>query len=274
MVRINLLPVRVSKKKEAGTQQLVLFAVLLVAGLIGNYLWASARGRDLSQREAKVARTREDIAQLDRIIGEVKNIKEAQQALRQKLDVLQKLKQARTGPVRMLDELATVTPRQLWLSKMAEKGGEVSFSGVAMTIDDVSELMAKLQGSKYFSRVELKKTSASADRKAARLVNFEINATTSYNPLAAEAAKASGGPPAPAPAPAPAPVADGSVLLGITPWGEIVVDGASHGVSPPLTKLTLPAGVHTIEVRNGSTPAYIARIDLQPGQSVEIKHRF
>jgi serine/threonine-protein kinase len=75
-------------------------------------------------------------------------------------------------------------------------------------------------------------------------------------------------------APASAPPAEGSVLLGITPWGEIIVDGSSHGVSPPLTQLSLPAGTHTIEVRNGSTPPFVSRIELQPGQSLEIKHRF
>jgi len=203
MVRINLLPVRVSKKKEAGQQQLVLFAVLLVAGLLGNYLWSSARSRDLAQRDAKVARTREDIAQLDRIIGEVKDIKEAQQALRQKLDVLDKLKQARSGPVRMLDELATITPRQLWLGKMTEKDGQVLLSGAALSIDDVSEFMTKLKTSRYFSKVELKKTSAAAAKGADRLVNFEINATTRYNPLAADAAAAPGGAPPPPAAAAP-----------------------------------------------------------------------
>jgi len=78
---------------------------------------------------------------------------------------------------------------------------------------------------------------------------------------------------APAPPPPPVP-ADGSVVLGITPWGEIVIDGSSHGVSPPLTHMNLPAGVHTIEVRNGTAPPFVSRIDLQPGQSVEVKHRF
>ncbi len=73
MVRINLLPVRVSKKKEAGKQQLVIFAVLLLAGLAGNYLWQASRAADLKARQAKLARTKEDIAQLERIIGEVRN---------------------------------------------------------------------------------------------------------------------------------------------------------------------------------------------------------
>ncbi len=194
MVRINLLPVRVSKKKEAGRQQLVLFAVVLVAGLLANYFWAASRSGDLKTREAKLARTREDIAQLERIIGEVKNIKDAQQELQKKLDVLVKLKQGRTGPVRMLEELATVTPRQLWLSKLDEKNGAVSFSGAAVSIDDVSEFMSKLKQSKYFTKVELKKTTAvKGTGRSERLVNFEITATATYNPLAAESAAAAAG---------------------------------------------------------------------------------
>jgi type IV pilus assembly protein PilN len=194
MVRINLLPVRVSKKKEAGKQQLALFAVVLVAGLLGNYFWGAARAGDLKAREAKLARTREDIAQLERIIGEVKNIKDAQQELQKKLDVLEKLKQGRTGPVRMLDELATVTPRQLWLTKLDEKAGAMNFAGSALSIDDVSEFMSKLKQSKYFTKVELKKTTAvKSTGRGERLVNFEITATAQYNPLAAEAAAAEPG---------------------------------------------------------------------------------
>lgn len=193
MVRINLLPVRVSKKKEAGKQQLVIFAVVLAAGLAGNWLWSSSRAGDLKSREAKLARTREDIAQLERIIGEVKNIKEAQQELQKKLDVLDKLKQGRTGPVRMLDELATVTPRQLWLSKLEEKAGAVTLAGSAVSIDDVSEFMLKLKQSKYFSKVELKKTTAvKGGGRSERLVNFEITASAQYTPAAAEAAGAPG----------------------------------------------------------------------------------
>ena len=85
MIRINLLPVRVSKKKAAGKQQLVLLAVLVLGGYVGNFLWAQARAAELKTRQQKVAKTREEIAQLDRIIGEVKNIKEQQAALREKL---------------------------------------------------------------------------------------------------------------------------------------------------------------------------------------------
>ena len=187
MVRLNLLPVRVSKKKEAGRQQLVLFAGILALGLLGNFLWANSREADLKGRQAKLKRTQDEIAKLERIIGEVRSIKEQQQALQQKLDVLGKLKAGRSGPVRMLDELATITPRQLWLTKMTEKQGAVNFQGLGASIDDVSAFMTALKNSKYFTRVELKRTALGAATKGGpldKLVAFEINATVNYLPPA------------------------------------------------------------------------------------------
>ncbi len=193
MVRINLLPVRVSKKKEAGKQQLWLFAVLLVAGLVGNTLWASGRRSELEGLEAKLARTRQDIAQLDKIIGEVKDIKEAKRGLQDKLDVLDKLKQGRAGPVRMLDELASITPKRLWLRSMNERGGTVTFDGTAITIDDVSAFMSELKKAKYFGDVELKKTTA-RDEKTVKLVEFTITASARYSPALAVAAGSAAAP--------------------------------------------------------------------------------
>ncbi|HEU4383931.1 MAG TPA: PilN domain-containing protein [Anaeromyxobacteraceae bacterium] len=202
MIRINLLPVRVSKKALAGKQQLLLFVLLVVVGLILNLLWQQSRAADLRSRESKLKRTREEIAQLEKIIGEVKDIKNQQAALKEKLDILDKLKAGRTGPVRMLDELATLFPKRLELSKMEEKaGGALQFDGSAGSIDDVSVFMAALKSSKYFTAVELKKTTA-ATRKAFRVVDFTINCSTSYARTATAAADARPGLPGRAPAPA------------------------------------------------------------------------
>jgi serine/threonine-protein kinase len=70
------------------------------------------------------------------------------------------------------------------------------------------------------------------------------------------------------------PVRDGVVHLAVAPWGEVYVDGAARGVSPPLTQLTLPPGPHTIEVRNGSAPPLVVRIELRSGETISLQHRF
>jgi hypothetical protein len=65
-----------------------------------------------------------------------------------------------------------------------------------------------------------------------------------------------------------------AVKVDVRPWGEIFVDGVSRGVSPPLKSFTLPAGRHTIEVRNANLPPYRASVDLKGGQPYTVRHVF
>jgi type IV pilus assembly protein PilN len=194
MIHINLLPVRVSKKKAAGKQQLLLFAVLVVVGYAANFVWASTRASEMKALDKKVRATREEIAQLDRIIGEVKNIKDQQAALREKLDILQQLKANRSGPVRVLDALASVTPKRLWLTKMEEKGNAVTYTGAASTIDDVSEFMTALKQDPHFAGVELGRTSASS-KDGYEYVDFTLTASLIYAPKPAAAGAQAGAAP-------------------------------------------------------------------------------
>ncbi|WP_374672960.1 serine/threonine-protein kinase [Ideonella sp.] len=73
------------------------------------------------------------------------------------------------------------------------------------------------------------------------------------------------------PAPAPPP---GHVQLAISPWGQVEVDGAVVGIAPPLSRLSLPAGRHTITVRNGELPPLVRVVEVSADQPVTIKHRF
>jgi hypothetical protein len=72
----------------------------------------------------------------------------------------------------------------------------------------------------------------------------------------------------------PAPAGDGFVALGIAPWGEVLINGHSRGVSPPLTRLALPPGVYDVEVRNNVAPPFRARVEIKSGQTLSLQHRF
>ena len=78
---------------------------------------------------------------------------------------------------------------------------------------------------------------------------------------------------APATAPAAAP-AEGVVRLAISPWGEVWVDGVAAGVTPPLSQLKLPAGRHTIVVRNGDAPVFQQTVAVQGDKPVQLRHQF
>src|ERR1700676_3826817 len=123
MIRINLLPVRAAKKREFGRQQIVLFALVLILAGVGNWIWYSRVESELSGLDAQIARTRTEIAQLEKTIGEVKSIKEDKKALEDKLKILDTLKKGRTGPVKVMDELATLIPEKVWLLEDTETNG-------------------------------------------------------------------------------------------------------------------------------------------------------
>jgi hypothetical protein len=73
---------------------------------------------------------------------------------------------------------------------------------------------------------------------------------------------------------APAPPRDGRVAFAISPWGEIFVNGISRGVSPPLTQLALPPGLHDIEIRNTAASPFTVRVEVRPGETIAVQHRF
>jgi eukaryotic-like serine/threonine-protein kinase len=66
----------------------------------------------------------------------------------------------------------------------------------------------------------------------------------------------------------------GLVQLAISPWGQVEIDGAVVGITPPLNRLSLPGGSHTITIRNGELPALVRTVEVSADHPVTIKHRF
>jgi len=65
-----------------------------------------------------------------------------------------------------------------------------------------------------------------------------------------------------------------AILLDVRPAGEVFVDGEPKGTAPPLVRLTVPPGPHTIEVRNGRSKPLQMQVHLQPGEEMHLKHVF
>ena len=78
-------------------------------------------------------------------------------------------------------------------------------------------------------------------------------------------------PPAPPPAPEPLP---GAVTFEVKPEGEVFIDGLSKGKSPPLKKIQLPAGNHTVEVRNAKFKPLVVELAVGPGEELAVEHNF
>ena len=60
----------------------------------------------------------------------------------------------------------------------------------------------------------------------------------------------------------------------VKPRGEIYVDGVLKGSTPPLARIEITSGHHTIEVRNSSYPPLKVEVNPGPAEEMTIAHSF
>ena len=60
----------------------------------------------------------------------------------------------------------------------------------------------------------------------------------------------------------------------IKPWGTVYVDGVDRGVSPPVKRLTLAPGQHTIRLVNPNFPEHVITVDAGLRETATIQYDF
>ncbi len=155
MIKINLLPVRAARKKEAIQRHLVLFVAGLVTVLLVGIVMYTGKKGELSDIEVANKQLTDEIENLKKIIGEVDEYKEQEALLERKLGVIRNLKANKTGPVHMLDELAARIPEKLWLADLDEVESRVTLQGLSINNEVIATFMSRLEESTYFKEVYL-----------------------------------------------------------------------------------------------------------------------
>lgn len=65
-----------------------------------------------------------------------------------------------------------------------------------------------------------------------------------------------------------------SLELDIRPEGDVFVDGVFKGTSPPLARVQLASGKHSIEIRNARYRSHVVEVDVEPGEALNLRHSF
>ena len=155
MIRINLLPVRHSRRQEAVKNEVIVasIGVALMCMAMGA-LYFVVHGQ-LSVARAENRALQKRIDQTREIVAEVDEQERMREDVQTKLRVIKRLKANRVGPVHMLDELSQATPEKLQLTSVEEDRKKVSITGVAVTNEVISDFLSSLESSDYFSEVYL-----------------------------------------------------------------------------------------------------------------------
>ncbi len=181
MIRINLLPVRQTQKRQTIQQQLLAGAALVVLTIIVCIVWAAGVSSTYESKVRLQKLKQDELAQLQKIIGEVNEFNATKKELQEKLRVIDELRKSKSGPVRAMDDLASEIPNRVWVTSFNEKEGAVTIEGQAIDHEDVSAFMKALQKSKYFTGVQLGYSRASAPKRGVTLYTFQITCRVNYS---------------------------------------------------------------------------------------------
>ena len=182
MIRINLLPIRQTQKRQTVQQQLLVGAAVLIVSLIGCIAWYAKVSSDAKGLRQDIQKKTQELAQLDKIIGEINDLEAKKKELVEKQNIIERLRKGKTGPVRALDDLASMIPDRVWVTDLEEKSGSVTIAGRAINHENVSAFMKALQKSKYFTGVSLGFSKASTTKtKGVTLYEFQITCAVNYS---------------------------------------------------------------------------------------------
>lgn len=136
-------------------------ALVLLMGILG--VFEASILRDIGDVKRKIATADSEIARLKQAKATYEELVKAKKSVEEKLDTIDTLEKARSGPVHMLDELAmaipmdkkATIPKKLWITSMKQDGKKISLSGMAMDNEVIASFMDGLEKSPYFGNVVL-----------------------------------------------------------------------------------------------------------------------
>jgi len=203
MIRINLLPIKHDRKKEATRNQLALgILVIIVELVIGIFIYMNMDSKVQEQKnlngslERQIAQIESEIAEHNKIIADIAEFEKRQAAI-------DGLVAARTGPVFVMLEISRILSRngrptinndayqalikenpvrgydedwdyrRIWIKSFKEKDRNITILGQGITHEDVAEFLRRLSLSDFFVSSELVSTSLSKPDVAITGVNLK-----------------------------------------------------------------------------------------------------
>jgi type IV pilus assembly protein PilN len=177
MIRINLAPP--STKKGGGSFALPGFNLgLLFGGLalvlvlvLGGWWWNLSS--EIKRLNTEIAENKRLAEQLKVVIAEGQRFRRDKEALERRVNAIEIVARQQTRPVYLLDAVLDQLPKDLWLTRMEEKGAQLKFAGNTYSSTSLSDFMSNLKASGKFKEVDI--VDAKQDlTKSPRLITFEV----------------------------------------------------------------------------------------------------
>ncbi len=159
MIRINLFPFRAARIKEKIRLQLSIYLGFTLILLLASLYYYINFAKEIKLLNQQKKEKQERLDSFSNVKARMKKLQDTIDDLNAKLGVIERLEEAKTGPVRMLDHIALSVPKdKLWLTALKEAEGKLVLEGTAMDNETVADFMDNLKEKETIKSVELDST--------------------------------------------------------------------------------------------------------------------
>jgi type IV pilus assembly protein PilN len=175
MIRINLLPFRVARKKENIRKQISIFLLLILLTVVALFWYTQFVNKQIVSVNNKTEQINHQITKYKKKADRVGKIKKALKILKQKLEIVSTLKSQRNQQLILFDGMTDfVIPTRMWLESFRTNKDSVIIRGIAFDNPTIADFMEKLEKSSLFSTVDLKTAKMKKFQDDIMLKSFEL----------------------------------------------------------------------------------------------------
>ena len=175
MIRINLLPFRLARKKENIRKQISIFLLLIVLTAVGLYWYTLQMNRQITTVKEQTKQVNTQISKYKEKANRVSKIKRDLKILKEKLAIVASLKKQRDKQLVLFDGMTQlIVPERMWIETLSTNQRHVTIKGIAFDNHTIADFMNNLEASPLFNKVDLKTAKLKKFKDNIMLKSFEL----------------------------------------------------------------------------------------------------
>ncbi|MDL2286432.1 PilN domain-containing protein [Desulfococcaceae bacterium OttesenSCG-928-F15] len=156
MIRINLLPFRVARKRESIRRIIFVFSFSLVIALVVVFMWGRVLDKEVREKQNLLTTNQKKAATLEAQSRKSDAIRKELDILETKLKIMASLEKGRRQPVDIFEALTeAIIPQRIWLSEYKVEKDRLRIIGFALDDKTIADFMTNLEKSGLFTAVSL-----------------------------------------------------------------------------------------------------------------------
>lgn len=155
MIKINLLPFK-RKRASTLTRDIRDLVLMLVVVCVGFGIYYYRLHNELEEQKSRIQLTKKEIASLQPIAQEYKQIQEAKKEIEKRIQTVNQLKSGRALAARYLYDISSIIKEGVWIKSIKKTDNKFEIEGRSFVNENVSDFIESLSKMPYIKNVELK----------------------------------------------------------------------------------------------------------------------